>query len=92
MRSRAVRNTWMYRFDWPSPALRGWLGATHAIEIPFVFGNFELPSIAKFVGAGPDATALSQKMMALWAHFARHGHPPQSWEPFAADRAHAPGS
>jgi para-nitrobenzyl esterase len=80
------RNTWMYRFDWPSPALRGWLGATHAIEIPFVFGNFELTSIAKFVGAGPDAMALSQNMMALWAHFARHGHPPQSWEPFAADR------
>ena len=36
-------NTWVYQFDWPSPALRGWLGATHAIEIPFVFGNFELP-------------------------------------------------
>lgn len=80
------RNTWMYRFDWPSPALRGWLGATHAIEIPFVFGNFELPSIAKFVGAGPDASALSQKMMALWAGFARDGHPPQSWEPFAPER------
>ena len=56
-------NTWVYQFDWPSPALRGWLGATHAIEIPFVFGNFEQPSIAKFAGAGPDATALSQRMM-----------------------------
>jgi para-nitrobenzyl esterase len=80
------RNTWMYRFDWPSPALRGWLGATHAIDIPFVFGNFELASIAKFVGAGPDATALSRNMMALWADFARNGRPPRSWEAFTADR------
>jgi para-nitrobenzyl esterase len=78
-------NTWVYQFDWPSPALRGWLGATHAIEIPFVFGNFEPPAIAKFVGAGPDATALSQRMMSMWAHFARHGEPPEPWSPFTAN-------
>ncbi len=75
-------NTWMYQFDWPSPALRGWLGATHAIEIPFVFGNFDLPSIAKFAGAGSDATALSQRMMSMWAQFARHGEPPADWLQF----------
>jgi para-nitrobenzyl esterase len=78
-------NTWVYQFDWPSPALRGWLGATHAIEIPFVFGNFELPAIAKFAGAGPDATALSQRMMSMWAHFARYGAPPSAWLGFTAD-------
>ncbi len=77
-------NTWVYQFDWPSPALRGWLGATHAIEIPFVFGNFEQPSIAKFAGAGPDATALSRQMMSMWAHFARYGEPPHTWLPFTA--------
>jgi para-nitrobenzyl esterase len=78
-------NTWVYQFDWPSPALRGWLGATHAVEIPFVFGNFELRSIAKFVGASPEATALSDRIMALWAHFARHGSPPDAWRPFSSD-------
>ena len=78
-------NTWVYQFDWPSPALRGWLGATHAIEIPFVFGNFELPAIAKFAGAGPDATTLSQRMMSMWAHFARYGEPPEPWSPFTAN-------
>ena len=78
-------NTWVYQFDWPSPALRGWLGATHAIEIPFVFGNFEQPSIAKFAGAGPDATALSRQMMSMWAHFARYGAPPEAWSPFTAN-------
>ena len=79
------RNTWLYQFDWPSPALRGWLGATHAIEIPFVFGNFDLPPIAKFVGAGTHATALSRQMMALWATFARDGRPPPVWRPFTAN-------
>jgi para-nitrobenzyl esterase len=79
------RNTWVYQFDWASPALRGWLGATHAVEIPFVFGNFALPSIAKFVGAGVDATALSNRMMSLWAHFARHGAPPDSWPAYTSN-------
>jgi para-nitrobenzyl esterase len=77
-------NTWVYQFDWPSPALRGWLGATHAIEIPFVFGNFDLPAIAKFAGAGVDATMLSNRMMMMWGHFARHGAPPPPWLPFTA--------
>jgi para-nitrobenzyl esterase len=76
------RNTWVYQFDWPSPALRGWLGATHAVEIPFVFGNFDVPGIAKFVGAGADATALSGKIMNLWGTFARDGRPPDAWRPF----------
>jgi para-nitrobenzyl esterase len=78
-------NTWVYQFDWPSPALRGWLGATHAIEIPFVFGNFDLASIAKFTGAGPDATALSQRMMSMWAQFARDGEPPREWSRFTSN-------
>jgi carboxylesterase type B len=79
------RNTWMYQFDWPSPALNGWLGATHAVEIPFVFGNFEQRATAKFVGAGPDALTLSRNIMDLWGHFARHGEPPSSWPMFSAN-------
>jgi len=81
------RNTWLYQFDWPSPALRGWLGATHAVEIPFVFGNFDVAGIAKFAGAGPDASTLSRTMMNLWGTFARDGRPPAHWPVFsAADR------
>jgi para-nitrobenzyl esterase len=79
------RNTWLYQFDWPSPALRGWLGATHAVEIPFVFGNFDVPGIAKFAGGGPDASALSRDMMQLWGAFARDGRPPSIWRPFDAN-------
>jgi len=79
------RNTWLYQFDWPSPALRGWLGATHAVEIPFVFGNFDVTGIAKFVGAGTAASALSREMMQLWAAFARDGRPSNGWPSFSAD-------
>jgi para-nitrobenzyl esterase len=76
--------TWIYQFDWPSPALRGWLGACHAIEVPFVFGNFSPPGTAKFVGAGVDADALAQNVMARWADFVRHGHPGTDWPAYAA--------
>ena len=72
-------NTWAYRFNWRSPALRGWLAACHAVEIPFVFGNFHDPSTVKFVGAGYET--LTAQMMELWRHFAYHHKPPSYWEP-----------
>ncbi len=73
-------NTWTYRFNWPSPALRGWLGACHAIEIPFVFGNFKQRTMAKFVGPGHEP--LSARVQSLWCHFAREGKPPALWQPY----------
>jgi para-nitrobenzyl esterase len=76
--------TWIYQFDWPSPALRGWLGACHAIEVPFVFGNFSPPGTAKFAGAGPEADALALDVMARWAGFVRHGHPGADWPAYDA--------
>jgi para-nitrobenzyl esterase len=83
--ARARRgDTWLYQFDWPSPALRGWLGACHAIEIPFVFGNFDPPGTAKFVGAGPAADALAREVMGLWGHFVRYGRPRDQWPRFEA--------
>lgn len=73
-------NTWTYKFNWPSPALRGWLGACHAIEIPFVFNNFTDRSTAKFVGPGHEE--LAQEVLKLWVYFANHGQPPQHWLPY----------
>lgn len=70
-------NTWLYQFNWRSPALRGWLKACHAIEIPFVFGNFSDPSTAKFVGPGADS--LSSLMQSIWANFSRAGRPEIGW-------------
>jgi para-nitrobenzyl esterase len=47
--------TFVYLFTWGSPAFDGVLGATHALEIPFVFGTHTQPGISSFVvGADID--------------------------------------
>jgi len=67
-------NTYNYMFTWPTPALEGILGACHALELPFIFGNLDLPNMDKFVGKNPNK-ALSENMMDAWIAFARTGNP-----------------
>jgi carboxylesterase type B len=67
--------TFVYLFGWRSPALDGWLGACHVLEIPFVFGLHDAPHLAAFTGTGPDADALSAAMMGAWVAFARTDDP-----------------
>jgi para-nitrobenzyl esterase len=73
--SRHQAATYEYLFTWPSPARRGKLGACHAIELPFVFGTFDAPTMDRFSGTGPAADALSAAMMDAWISFARNGDP-----------------
>jgi len=67
--------TFMYRFDWESPALGGALGACHAVEIPFVFGALGAPGAEFFAGSGPEAERLCARTMDAWLAFARGGDP-----------------
>lgn len=67
--------TFTYLFTWESPALGGILGATHALEIPFVFGSLDDPAVGAFCGSGARADALSEAMQASWTSFARTGDP-----------------
>jgi para-nitrobenzyl esterase len=60
-----------YLFTWKSPVMNGMLGSCHALEIGFVFGNYD----DTFCGTGPDADALSQKIQDAWTAFARTGDP-----------------
>ena len=56
--------TFVYLFTWGSPAFGGILGATHALEIPFVFGTHSQPGISGFVvgdGAGGAGSATEQR-------------------------------
>lgn len=75
-----------YMFTWKSPILHGVLGSCHALEIGFVFGNYD----ESFCGTGPDAAALSGAMQDAWASFARTGNPSCSstgpWKPYGTDR------
>jgi len=75
-----------YLFTWKSPVMNGILGSCHALEIGFVFGNYD----TTFCGTGPDADALSQKIQDAWVSFARTGDPScrsvGRWEPYGESR------
>jgi para-nitrobenzyl esterase len=84
------RHTHAYLFTWSSPALGGRLGSCHALDVPFVFGSLGLQGMGAFVGTGPAATRLSERMMDAWLGFARDGSPDcdalPGWEPYEPSR------
>lgn len=70
----AQRGTATYRYEfayetdaWPVP-----LGATHCVEVPFVFLTTEWARIA---GCRPERTALAAEVSAAWLEFAASGVP-----------------
>lgn len=65
----------MYLFTHGSPAMRGALGACHALELAFVFGTLAAPMQDRFAGKGPEVEALSAEMMRSWIAFATAGNP-----------------
>ena len=65
------QSAYNYMFTWPSPMLDGALGAHHALELGFVFGNYG----EDWGGSGPAADALSKNMQEAWLAFARNGNP-----------------
>jgi para-nitrobenzyl esterase len=64
----------MYRFDFESSALGGRLGATHGIDIGFVFDNLGAAGMG-LVKPGPEAQALADRASEAWLAFARTGDP-----------------
>ena len=60
---------WMYRFDWPTPAFGGRLGATHALELPFVWDILGTKGVQLFTGDEPPLD-LARRMHADWLAFA----------------------
>ncbi|MFE7607362.1 carboxylesterase/lipase family protein [Streptomyces celluloflavus] len=79
--------TFGYEFAWRSRALDGALGATHAMELPFVFDLAHLPRLHGPNGLlGPDEppAELAARMHASWVRFARTGNP--GWDPYDNER------
>jgi len=70
-----------YRFDWDDLRsfitlnLRDLIGAAHALELPFVFGNLELLDTALVLSDYESARELSDRMMSYWAEFAYSDSP-----------------
>jgi para-nitrobenzyl esterase len=73
--------TYSYIFSYPSPAMRGALGACHALELAFVFGTLDAPSQDRFAGTGEVPARLSREMMETFTSFARTAEP----RPLSAD-------
>jgi para-nitrobenzyl esterase len=82
MMSKHQVDIYAYQFAWdeePEP-MDFVIGAAHAMEIPFVFGNFQkdLDSALRFAWTEtnrPGREELSRVMMSYWANFARTGDP-----------------
>jgi para-nitrobenzyl esterase len=80
---------YMYSLDWQSPAHGGRLKAHHAMDLPFVFDN---PDIPDTTAGAPGARALAARIADTWIAFARAGSPDNpaipSWPAYTtAERA-----
>jgi para-nitrobenzyl esterase len=75
--------TFAYEFAWRSHALDGELGATHAVELPFVFDLTHLPQLvgpAALLGPDKPPVDLAARMHETWIRFATTGDP--GWDPY----------
>lgn len=91
-----VAPVYMYRFDWATPMLKLLrVGATHATELPYVWGNFSQgPKDFTFrLGGLKTGREVSARMRTRWCNFATHGTPngpagEPEWLPYqSSDRA-----
>jgi para-nitrobenzyl esterase len=64
-----------YLFDWKSPAAGGRVGAGHFVDVPFVFGTYTEPGVARLELDQPGSSDLAAAMQDAWARFARFGSP-----------------
>jgi len=87
--TQSGRRSWVYQFDWPSPA---GFGACHCLELPFVFGTLKAFSDAPMLKDVEleSFQGLSEVMQDAWIAFARSGDPNHPnlpvWEPYGPDR------
>lgn len=87
----AVAPTYLYRFDWATPMLRLLrIGATHATELPYLWGNLVAgPKDPTFkLGGLRTGRVLSARMQHRWRAFVRGGAPDadgaESWPAYDA--------
>ena len=76
----------MYRLDWPSPVRGGHLGATHGLDIPFMWDLLDYPGVELFTGTAPGGRQLAKAMHGAWLSFAQRGRPAAphlpAWPPY----------
>jgi para-nitrobenzyl esterase len=93
-----VADVYLYRFDWATPMLHllG-IGATHATELPYVWGNLVSgPKDITFrLGGLNKGRRLSRRLRSRWLAFVAGGTPRAEdavdWPAYRADAADDPG-
>ncbi|WP_326666803.1 carboxylesterase/lipase family protein [Streptomyces canus] len=79
--------TYAYEFAWRSQALDGELGATHAVELPFVFDLADRPELngpGALLGPDKPPADLADRMHETWIRFAATGDP--GWDTYDTER------
>ncbi|MHA2330316.1 MAG: carboxylesterase/lipase family protein, partial [Candidatus Hodarchaeales archaeon] len=69
------RNVYMYLFTYRTSVQGGRYGATHALEIPFVFGTLGDEPYRVYPKRDEINSKISEKMMDSWISFAKTGNP-----------------
>ncbi|QBJ97864.1 carboxylesterase/lipase family protein [Rhodococcus sp. ABRD24] len=85
--------TWMYRFDHATPILKAArVGAGHATELPYVFGNFGTLNVDPtfWLGGRKAAVDVSGRMQRRWLAFTRYAVPAaldgsKHWAPYTEE-------
>jgi len=75
--------THMYEFDWHSPACGGELGASHGMELPFVFKTLHTASGPRGLAGENPPQELAERIHKIWVGFASDGSLP--WGEFDAE-------
>ncbi|WP_375325208.1 carboxylesterase/lipase family protein [Flagellimonas sp. GZD32] len=77
-----------YLFTWLTPVNDGSLGASHGVELPFVFNNIAMAR--PLTGGGKDAYELADKISSAWINFVKTGDPNTKglpkWNPYRPDQ------
>jgi len=68
-------NVYSFLFTYKTPLQGGIFGATHALEVPFVFGTLDDIEIGIYPKRDEINTKISEQMMDSWISFARIGNP-----------------
>ncbi|MFF7551198.1 carboxylesterase/lipase family protein [Streptomyces canus] len=79
--------TYAYEFAWRSQALDGELGATHAVELPFVFDLADRPELngpGALLGPDKPPADLADRVHETWIRFAATGDP--GWDSYDTER------
>ncbi|MFF0700003.1 carboxylesterase/lipase family protein [Streptomyces tendae] len=73
---------WAYEFQQPTEVLGGLLGATHSLDLAYVFGTVDRIPLT---GRSLDRHRVSRDMMRAWAAFVHTGDP--GWKPWTSAEA-----